>query len=513
MSLIRRLLIVLLAALFPIQAAIADQVEIRDIFDYAFSGTASLETPADGGAAEGDYDDYKGAVPPDGDTGGTQKLGVSAFLRDTALSYTFVWAARFFYVRNKNSRIFHTSLSGWWENISQWPEWPDGDSFVTNWVTHPVIGSQQYLYYRAMGHDFWTSALGSMVQNVLWEYTVEGLVQPPSLEDLVSTTFVGVPVGVLLEESSDWLVSTDFVPAKILGHVLNPMRNFVHDRQIGIYNPLSGSFMTLSGPIDFLPAGDIAIDLAYPMYLEGPMPIGRFELDLEIVNLEGNLGGELVFYSARVDVPSKSQLWGIYVAIAQSGFNSLSVDGERVKDGFEFANMKAGGKAVLYKTAGSVLSGGLELIIPTSYKDNLGRLETLLLFRRNFPVNLQKAWTAAPYLSAAAWKGPFSIQATVSSGFIANAGELEGNGLEYRVDYGAAAGVNIPVAASPVVFAELDGFSVPTAKTFKKNGLYASSGIRFGRRVSPGFAVQMPLYGPDKKIDRFSYKFDLQVRF
>ena len=86
LSLIRRLLIVLLAALFPIQAAIADQVEIRDIFDYAFSGTASLETPADGGAAEGDYDDYKGAVPPDGDTGGTQKLGVSAFLRDTALS-------------------------------------------------------------------------------------------------------------------------------------------------------------------------------------------------------------------------------------------------------------------------------------------------------------------------------------------------------------------------------------------------------------------------------------------
>jgi len=500
---------VLLAALFPFQAALADQVEIRDLFDYAFSDPVSRETPSDGETAEGDYD----SVVPDDKSPGGEKLGASAFLRDTAISYTFAWVARFFYVRNKNSRIFNTSPSKWWNNISQWPEWDDGDSFFTNWVTHPIVGSQQYLYYRAMGHSFWTSALGSMVQSVLWEYTVEGLVETPSLPDLISTTFVGVPVGVLLEESSDWLVSTDFVPAKILGHVLNPMRNFVHDRQIGVFNPLSGSFMTISGPIDFVPAKDIAVDLAYPMYLEGPMPLGRFMLDLEIVNLENDLDGQFIFYSARIDIPSKSQLWGLYVSIAQSGFNSLYVDGEGVKDGFEFANMKAGGKAVLYKTASSVLSGGLELIIPTSYKDNLGRLETLLLFRRNFPLNLQKAWTAAPYLSAAAWKGPLSVQASASSGFIVNAGGLEGDGFEYRVDFGAAAGVNIPVVTSPVVFAELEGFSVPTARTFKKTGLYMSSGVRFGRKVSPGVSFQLPVYGPDKRIDRFSYKFDLQVRF
>ncbi len=511
---IRRLLTVLLAALFPIQAAVADQVEISDLFDYAFSDPASRETPAHGEAAEGDYNDIApGEAAPGGNSTDGQKLGASAFLRDTAISYTFSWVARFFYVRNKNSRIFNTSFSDWWENISQWPEWPDGDSFVTNWVTHPIVGSYQYLYYRAMGYSFWTSALGSMVQSVLWEYTVEGLVETPSLPDLISTTFVGVPIGVALEESSDWLVSTDFVPAKILGHVLNPMRNFVHDRQIGVYNPLSKTFMSLSGPIDFIPARGLAIDLAYPMYLEGPMPLGRFMLDLEIVNLEKDLDGQFIFYSARVDIPSKSQLWGLYVSIAQSGFNSLSVDGEGVKDGFEFANMKTGGKAVLYKTANFILSGGFELIIPTSYKDNLGRLETLLLFRRNFPVNLQKAWTAAPYLSAAAWKGPFSVQAAASSGFIVNADGLEGDSFEYRVDFGAAAGVNIPVVTSPVVFAELDGFSVPTARTFKKTGLYMSSGVRFGRRVSPGVSFQLPVYGSDKSIDRFSYKFDLQIRF
>ncbi|MCZ6468446.1 MAG: hypothetical protein O6499_02215, partial [Candidatus Dadabacteria bacterium] len=42
------------------------------------------------------------------------KLGTKEFLRDTAIAYSFQWAARFFYVRNKNSRIFDTSLSKWW---------------------------------------------------------------------------------------------------------------------------------------------------------------------------------------------------------------------------------------------------------------------------------------------------------------------------------------------------------------------------------------------------------------
>src|SRR5690606_20996459 len=116
-----------------------------------------------------------------------EKLGFKAFARDTAIAYTATWAARFFYVRNKNSRIFDTSLSKWWNNISQWPVWDDGDSFFTNWVTHPIVGSQDYLFYRAMGHSRWVSALGVVVQSTLFEYTVEGLVETPSLVDLVST--------------------------------------------------------------------------------------------------------------------------------------------------------------------------------------------------------------------------------------------------------------------------------------------------------------------------------------
>lgn len=497
-----RISFIFLAVVITLQADAREIVEVRNLFDYAFSDPAphdSLDESQSGG--ESSWEDA-----------GEYDLGAKAFLRDTAISYVFVWASRLFYVRNKNSRIFDTSLSEWWHNVSQWPEWPDGDSFFTNWVTHPLVGSQQYLYYRAMGHSFWVSTLGSFVQNVLFEYTVEGLVQPPSLEDLISTTAVGVPIGIALEESSDWLVSTDFVPAKILGYVLNPMRNFVHDRQVGIYSPFSKTFMSVSGPIEFTPGEDKAIDLAYPFFLEEPLPLGKFSTDLEVVILEGDLDGQFVFYSVNIDVPSKNRLWGVYVRVAQSGFNSLTIDEEGIRDGFEFANMLAGGKFMLYKTRDSAVSGGMELTIPTSYKDNLGRLETLLLFRRNFPVNLRKAWTVTPYISGAAWKGIFNIQAMAGTDWVFNAGGLEGNAFEFRLKYGAAAGVNFPAPASPVLFAEFNGYSLLTADTFKKNDLFVTSGVRFGRKYSPGFAVQFPVYGADKSIDRFSYMFDFQVR-
>ena len=498
------ILIVVTAA----QAGAQEDVDVKDLLDYAASG-----------GADSGYDDQTGVEekikPEKFGFGGSyeENLGFKAFLRDSAIMYTGLWTSRFFYVRNKNSRIFDTSLSKWWHNITQWPVWDDGDSFFTNWVTHPTIGATEYLFYRAMGHSVLVSALGVVVQSTLFEYTIEGTVEVPSLVDLVSTPLVGTALGIVLEESSYWLVSTDFVPAKILAHILNPMRNFVYDRQVGLYNPFTKTFMSVSGPIVFTPNKSIAIDLAYPYFLEEPLPMGRFKADLEIVNLKKEEGGQFVFYSLRADVPSKSGLWGVYVKIAQSGVNSVVINGETVRDGFEFANVLAGGKFLLWKSHNSAVSGGVELILPTSYKDNIDRLSTVTMFRRNFPINLQKAWTVTPYVTAAAWHGIFNVQAMVSADTVLNADELEGNGAEFSVNYGAAAGANFPVIASPVLYAEFNAYECLTADTFEKNDMFVTSGIRFGRKYSPGFALQFPVAGVDRGIDRYSYMFDFQVRF
>ncbi len=503
MRVVHRYLFIFLSLIIGVQASAEEDVRVDEMFDYAFSENAATGQKQDDGK-DGEFVTGEESE---------ERLGVKAFLSDSAIMYGGLWASRFFYVRNKNSRIFDTSLSKWWNNISQWPVWDDGDSFFTNWVTHPTIGAVEYLFYRAMGHSYLVSALGVVLQSTLFEYTVEGMVEVPSLVDLVSTPLVGVPMGFALEQSSNWLVSTDFVPAKILGHILNPMRNFIYERQVGIYNPFSKTFFSVTGPIVFTPNKDIAIDLAYPFFIEQPLPMGRFRADLEVVNLKKDLGGEFVFYSLRADVPSKNGLWGIYVKISQSGVNGVVVNGEEVRDGFEFANVLAGGKFLLWKSHNSAVSGGFELLLPTSYKDNIDRLSTIILFRRNYPVNLQGAWTLRPYVTAAAWGGIFNLQAMVSAPTVLNAGDLEGNSAEFNVDYSAAAGVNFPVIASPVLFAEFNGYSFLTADTFKKTDMFVTSGVRFGRKFSPGFAVQFPVYGVDKDVDRYSYMFDFQIRF
>lgn len=255
-----------------------------------------------------------------------------------------------------------------------------------------------------------------------------------------------------------------------------------------------------------------AIDLSYSMYLESPLPLGRFMTDIEVVNLKNDLSGEFIFYSVRIDVPSASNLWGVYVILSQSGQNALVVDGDRNKDGFEFANLLVGGKFVLHKTHNSAISGGMDLILPTAYKDNLGRLQNILLYRKNFPTNLQGAYTVTPYISAAAWKGIFNVQGSVGTDWVLNAGKLEGNDMEFRVKYGAATGVNIPTLTSPSLFAEFNGYSLLTANETKKMQLFIAAGFRFGRKYSPGFTIQVPITGPDEQISSMSLGFDFQVR-
>jgi len=442
-----------------------------------------------------------------------QKLGTNEFLRDTAIAYGAQWAGRWFYVRNKNSRIFDTSFSKWWDNISQWPEWDDGDDFFTNLVTHPIIGSINYLYYRQMGHSFWVSALGSAVQSTLFEYTIEGLVETPSGSDLIFTPLLGVPLGYGMEVTSDWLEDTGFIPAKVLAYIINPMKNFIHNRQVGVINPFSSQFMSVSGPINFTPNKTEAIDLAYSYNLESPIPTGRFVANMQIVNVEEDLGGEFIFYSLRIDVPSADNLWGIYVQIAQSGVNEVKVGDDNISDGFEFANVLVGGKHVLFEGRDSVLSAGMNLVLPTSFKDNIERLQTVLMYRKNFPINLQSAWTITPYLSGAAWKGIFNIVGNVSTDYVLNASKLEGNDFEFRVNYGASVGANIPVVASPVIYAEFDGYSLLTSDTVGKTSTFVSSGVRLGRKFSPGFGIQVPVSGPDSDVSKVSFLMDFQVRF
>ncbi len=75
-----------------------------------------------------------------------------------------------------------------------------------------------------------TSAFGSVVQSTLFEYTIEGVIQSPSIHDLVITPGIGVPAGIVLEETSNWLESTNSGVLKAVSYVINPVKIVVPDQ-------------------------------------------------------------------------------------------------------------------------------------------------------------------------------------------------------------------------------------------------------------------------------------------
>ena len=166
------------------------------------------------------------------------------FLRNTRNVYFSLWLIRIvqanmFDINRKEDQVFINPLT-WWKNFFGFQnngdrrgdfEWKDGDSFRTNWVAHPMFGAYSYLYYRAKGYNWYTSALGSVVQSTLFEYTIEGVIQSPSIHDLVITPGIGIPLGIVLEETSDWLESRDNGFLHAMSYVVNPLKIIVPDEE------------------------------------------------------------------------------------------------------------------------------------------------------------------------------------------------------------------------------------------------------------------------------------------
>jgi len=167
------------------------------------------------------------------------------FLRDSRNVYFAIWLIRIVQVNmmdinQKENQVLINPLR-WWKNVFGFQndgkrqgdfEWKDGDRTQTNWVAHPAFGAFTYLYYRAKGYNRLTSAIGSIIQSTLFEYTIEGVIQSPSVHDLVITPGIGVPAGMIIEEASDLLESSNNGFVHAMSYVVNPMKIIVpkHDK-------------------------------------------------------------------------------------------------------------------------------------------------------------------------------------------------------------------------------------------------------------------------------------------
>jgi hypothetical protein len=192
----------------------------------------------------------------------TLREDLDEFIKENLFTYTMLWSARGMYDPENVRMVFTlSSIPKWLHNITEWqncnqakfehhrcspaskPFWTfplwDGDAIHTNLVQHPIFGSGTYLYYRQMEYDRAASSLASFELSALYEYTVEGWMQSPSITDLIVTPSLGVLSGITLEETSNLLAKSDSQFIRALSYVVNPAKIVIRDGQLSWSTVLS----------------------------------------------------------------------------------------------------------------------------------------------------------------------------------------------------------------------------------------------------------------------------------
>lgn len=254
------------------------------------------------------------------------------FLKDTATINYFLWGGRILYVRNKDSKIFDTSLKKWGKNIIS-PELNDGDNFATNYVYHPYFGALYYQVYRDLGYSKEDSYIGSIIQSSLWEFTIEGTVEKPSIVDLIVTPGLGIPLGIYFEKINDNLYNSDSSFAKALSYIINPTRLFMNEESLGFINPLSGSFMVYK-PLNYRDTN----------YQSGYFLISGISVDSYIFDIKQYRGGGTdIMYTVKADFVNNSKDLLISIKFPWAGaYDGNDQDYNVVDNGFEVGNFQLG---------------------------------------------------------------------------------------------------------------------------------------------------------------------------
>lgn len=105
-------------------------------------------------------------------------------------------------------------------------QWWDGDSFWWNFVAHPYVGSQTYLYYRARGYSKANSFWGSFTASFLFESTIETFDQGFSFNDAIVAPTLGYVLGNWIEKKSIEMINSDTRLHRIIARIINPWLNY-----------------------------------------------------------------------------------------------------------------------------------------------------------------------------------------------------------------------------------------------------------------------------------------------
>lgn len=124
---------------------------------------------------------------------------------------------------NWEEGAFDHGLSNLGRAWSELPVW-DRDGAFHDWFGHPYAGAFYYNMMRSQGATVSQSFAYCVAQSVLWEYVLEAAAEQPSIQDLVSTPFIGAALGEVLHRWSISILKRGRLSfgEKVLVFVLNP---------------------------------------------------------------------------------------------------------------------------------------------------------------------------------------------------------------------------------------------------------------------------------------------------
>ncbi len=135
----------------------------------------------------------------------------------------------------------------WPGYVNNVPPLDDGNPFYTNYILHPYVGALYYMYYRDRGYSRIASSCGSFLVSAVHEFLVEAVYQKPSGIDVLVTPGLGVPLGILMDETAVSWARSDSSLKKVAANFLNPMLGmpFSRFRRGPYYHPETDKVFTL----------------------------------------------------------------------------------------------------------------------------------------------------------------------------------------------------------------------------------------------------------------------------
>ena len=135
----------------------------------------------------------------------------------------FIWAADRYVAKADFAYINGSTIK---QNFKTGPIW-DTDMFSTNLFAHPYHGSLYFNAARSNGLNFWQSAPYTLGGSLMWEFFMEN--EPPSTNDIISTSFGGIALGEATYRLSDLFIDertsgAERVGREILTGLVSPMR-------------------------------------------------------------------------------------------------------------------------------------------------------------------------------------------------------------------------------------------------------------------------------------------------